>query len=229
MLLHISRNHDNMRKKNEDIEKKLENSSSKFAEIQETMTILNKRRHQNKNQIIESENKLEELRKLPEKNQKEIAECEKKVEKLAKQKIEQEEELQRNYKVVEQQTKPLIEEREKLETELMDLKINVDEAKADLALSESELKIVKHDETTEVRKYESMKGAYEESEQTLKEKKLKANELKESIPHIKQDVSEKSQQLLNLQTEEKQLRSQLIIIKGEVKLNKNLNYCFFCT
>ncbi|XP_061390983.1 structural maintenance of chromosomes protein 4 [Musca vetustissima] len=209
-------NHDNLRKKKEDIEKKLEKAKGNFAETQETMTVVNKRRHTNKNQVTKNEKELEDLRKVPEKNEKEIEECEKKLERLVKQKAEQEEELQRNYTVLEEQTKPLIEQREKLETELMDLKINVDEAKADLAMSQSELKILKSDETAETRKYETLKSSYEDSEQSLGEKKEQVVELQARLPELKKDIHEKTMKLKQLQQEEQQLRQQVMTIKAEI-------------
>ncbi|XP_073826332.1 structural maintenance of chromosomes 4-like protein gluon [Musca autumnalis] len=209
-------NHDNLRKKKEDIEKKLEKAKANFAETQETMTVVNKRRHTNKNQVTKNEKELEDLRKVPEKNEKEIEECEKKLERLVKQKAEQEEELQRNYTVLEEQTKPLIEQREKLETELMDLKLNVDEAKADLAMSQSELKILKSDETAETRKYETLKSSYEDSEKSLGEKKEQVVELQSRLPELKKDIHEKTLKLKQLQQEEQQLRQQVMTIKAEI-------------
>ncbi|XP_075152440.1 structural maintenance of chromosomes 4-like protein gluon [Haematobia irritans] len=209
-------NHENLRKKKEEIEKKLEKAKGNFAETQETMTVMNKRRHTNKTQVTKNESELEDLRKVPEKNEKEIEECEKKLERLMKQKTEQEEELQRNYTVLEEQTKPLIEKREKLETELMDLKLNVDEAKADLALSQSELKILKSDETAETRKYETLKASYEESEQDLKDKKEKTGELKGRLPLLKKEIHEKTQTLQKLQQDEQQLRQKIQMIKSEI-------------
>uniref|UniRef100_A0A1I8P3Q0 Structural maintenance of chromosomes protein n=1 Tax=Stomoxys calcitrans TaxID=35570 RepID=A0A1I8P3Q0_STOCA len=209
-------NHENLRKKKEDIEKKLEKAKGNFAETQETMTVMNKRRNTNKTQVAKNETELEDLRKVPERNEKEIEECEKKLQRLAKQKEEQEEKLEQNYAILEEQTKPLIEQREKLETELMDLKLNVDEAKADLAMSQSELKILKSGETTEVRKYETLKGSYEESEQSLKEKKQSVGELQGRLPELKKDIHVKTQALQKLQQEEQELRKQIMAIKSEI-------------
>uniref|UniRef100_A0A1A9X0Q7 Structural maintenance of chromosomes protein n=1 Tax=Glossina brevipalpis TaxID=37001 RepID=A0A1A9X0Q7_9MUSC len=205
-----------LRQKKEDFEKKLEKANKEYAEVQQIMKKLNETRKQNKAQMEKNETDLVELHKVPEKNKKEIAECEKKLEQVTKQKVKEEEELQRNYKRMEEQTKPLIEEREKRETELIDLKIHVDEAKADLALSESELKILKHDEVSETRKYESMKTSYEESQKTLNEKKVTMQELEGNLPVIKKEIEEKSNALLQLQQNEQNMRTQLMTIKSEI-------------
>lgn len=180
------------------------------------MTVLNKRRHNNKTQVGKNETELEDLRKIPEKNQKEIEECERKLERLVKQKGEQEEELQRNYTVLEEQTKPLIEKRGKLQTELIELQTNVDKAKGSLLLSEKELNILKHDETAEVRKYTLLKGSYEDSEQSLQEKKVKLEELKERMPEIKKQMAEKNEKFQKLQHDDQKLSQQLMTIKAEV-------------
>ncbi|KAL9928219.1 structural maintenance of chromosomes 4-like protein gluon isoform 1-T1 [Glossina fuscipes fuscipes] len=205
-----------LRQKKEDFEKKLEKANKEYVEVQQIMKKLNETRKQNKTQMEKNEVDLVELRKVPEKNNKEIKECEKKLECITKQKSEQEEELQRNYKCMQEQTKPLIDEREKLETELIDLKIHVDEAKADLALSESELRILKHDEVSETRKYESMKSSYEDSQRSLAEKKANMEEMGQNLPVIKKEIEEKSNALLQLQDDEQNKRTQLMKIKSEI-------------
>ncbi|XP_011192502.2 structural maintenance of chromosomes protein 4 [Zeugodacus cucurbitae] len=207
---------DALRKKKEEIEKQWENAHKNFTEIQQTMDMTNKRRKQNKTQMEKLKDDIIDLRKIPDKNEKEIGECQKKAEKLTDNKAELEEELQKNYISLEEITKPLIEKREQLETELVELKRNVDEDKAALALSESELKILKHDETTETRKYETMKTSYEESNSSLKEKITTVEELQCRLPEIQSEILEKTQYMQKLQIEEQQMREKLMILKAEI-------------
>ncbi|XP_055858458.1 structural maintenance of chromosomes protein 4 [Episyrphus balteatus] len=193
-----------------------EKALSDVTEVQTTMQATNKRRKQNKTQLEKLENELIDLHKVPEKNKKEIEECEKKCEKLSKQKGDLEEQLQRNYTELEEQTKPLIEQREVLETELIDLKKNVDEAKADLALSEQELKILKHDETQEKRKYESLKTSFDDSQTGLDQKQEKLHELQQTIPELVKQMSEKTIELQTNRKEEEALQARLLSLKAEI-------------
>ncbi|XP_054744816.1 structural maintenance of chromosomes protein 4 [Anastrepha obliqua] len=207
---------DALRKKKESIEKQWESAHKNFTEVQQTMDMTNKRRKQHKTQMEKLKDELVDLRKIPSKNEKEITECLKKVEKLNKDKSTMEEELQKNYVTLEKTTKPLIEKREKLETELVELKKHVDDAKAALALSESELKILKHDETTETRKYESLKTSYEESNKSLEEKQSTIQEMKDRLPEIQKEIVVKSHQVQKLQMEEQQKRGQLMTLTAEI-------------
>ncbi|CAD6999361.1 unnamed protein product [Ceratitis capitata] len=213
---------DALRKKKEDIEKKWESAHKNFTEVQQTMDMTNKRRKQHKTQMEKLKNELVEIKKIPEKNEKEIGECQKKIERLTKDKSAMEEELSNNYVTLEAVTKPLIEKREKLETELVELKKHVDEAKAALALSESELKILKHDETTETRKYESLKTSYEESESNLIEKRKNVEEMKCRLPEIQKEIEVKKQKMQKLQVEEQSMRGQLMTLKAEIN-EKNVS------
>ena len=205
-----------MRKNKETLAKKLEKSTSKFTEVQETMRATNTRRKANKTQVEKNEAELVDLRKVPGKNQGEILECEKKAEKLSKQKDDLAEELQKNYSLLEEQTKPLIERREQLENELIGLKKHVDDAKAELTVAESELKILKHDETTEARKYETMRTSYEESQNSLDEKRAKIEELHVRMPEIDEEIKSKTRQLEKLYKDEKEMRAKLMPLQAEV-------------
>uniref|UniRef100_A0A0K8WDU8 Structural maintenance of chromosomes protein n=1 Tax=Bactrocera latifrons TaxID=174628 RepID=A0A0K8WDU8_BACLA len=207
---------DSLRKRKEDIEKQWECAHKNFTEVQQTMDMTNKRRKQHKSQMEKLKDEIIDLRKIPAKNEKEIDECQKKAVKLTESKAELEEELQKNYVSLEQITKPLIEKREQLETELVELKKHVDEAKAALALSESELKILKHDETTETRKYETMKTSYDESNCSLREKIATIEEIKCQLPEIQSEIVEKTQYLQKLQFEEQQMREKLMTLKTEI-------------
>lgn len=205
-----------LQKNADQLKQKHEKAISDVTQVQTTMQATNKRRKQNKTQLEKMENELIDLQKVPEKNKKEIEECEKKCEKLTKQKTEMEEQLQRNYAELEEQTRPLIEQREVLETELIGLRKNVDEAKAELALSEQELKILKHDETQEKRKYESLKTSCEDSQTGLEEKQEKLQELQQKIPEIVQQMTEKTAELQTYRQEEQSLQSRLMSLKSEI-------------
>jgi SMC interacting uncharacterized protein involved in chromosome segregation len=72
--------------------------------------------------------------------------------------------LAENLKTLFADMKPLQEEKELLEKELETIKTSLDKLKADYTEAEKELEIVKKDETTEIRKYESLKHSFERSQ-----------------------------------------------------------------
>lgn len=184
------------------------------------MVATNKRRKQNQDQIKKLEHNIEELKTIPQKNQGEISDCEKKIQKLTKDKENLEEELQKNYTTIEDQTRPLIEEREKLETELIDKKKVVEETKAELSLTESELNILQDDEITEKRKYECLRSSFEESKQNLEEQKKQIEEIKATIPQLKEEIEQKTVELSNYIKEEKNLQNKLLSYKQEISEKK---------
>ncbi|XP_055375705.1 structural maintenance of chromosomes protein 4 [Condylostylus longicornis] len=214
-------NFEKMCKLKEEMETKLKKALNNFTEVQTTMAATNKRRKQNKQQLQKNEEKLIELQKLPEKNEKEIEECKTRIDKLSSQKNTLETELQKNYAEIKDQTQPLIEKRESLEGELIDLQKNVNEAKAALTVLEQELKILKHDETTEKRKYESMKSSFEESKIALDEKTEKVKEYQNLIPTIRKEIENKTVEVEKLRDEEEKTRLDLRNVMSEITEKKN--------
>lgn len=128
--------------------------------------------------------------------------------------------MQANLESLQSETQPLIEKKEKFETELIDLQKNVDECKAALTLSESELKICQSNETMEKRKYESLKVGYEEAENALTEKQAKLQELNKIIPEIKKEIFTKQNELQQNKIEEQRLTQQIRAQRADVSFEK---------
>lgn len=143
---------------------------------------------------------------IPAKNEKEIAECETKINRLRKDKEESEAALQRNLLEYKTLVDPLTAEKAKHETDLSEVKMRNDSAKAELTLAESELKLVQQNETTEKRKYDLYAYSLEESKGTLIERKKTLDELEALVPAIKEEMVECDQSLKQYKEEEKEVR-----------------------
>lgn len=164
---------------------------------------------------------------MPEKNATEIAECEKKIDKLTKQKDAQEEQLQTNLESLQTEIRPLIEKKEHFETNLMVLQVAVDESKAALTLSESELKICKENETSERRKYETLHMALTESRQSLAARQSEIADHMESIPELRLSMEAKCKELEENKREEEQLSSLLHSQRADVSNLENVEYYLY--
>lgn len=201
-------NYEMLNKKQDDYEQMLANVLRKDNEIQASMEATNKRRKQLKVQLKKEEENLEKFKNVPEKNAAEIVECERLIERHTKQKTDLEEQLQKNLEALESQTKPWIEDKEGLETERIGLQAKVNECNKAVGLAETELKMCLHNETTEKRKYESMKNSYDDSKQTFEEKKQRLQAIVDNVPELKRGLVEREQELDKCKTEESKLRNQ---------------------
>lgn len=193
------------------------NALAKFSEIQMTMDTTNKRRKLIKSQLQKEEDSLVELKLVPEKNASEIVECEQKIEKLTAECTKLEETLQVNLEKLKDEIQPFIDKKSKLESELINLQRDVDETKAALTMSESELNLCQSNETTERRKYSTLKNSFEESQQSLVEKQEKVRELEASIITFRKELIEKQQQLKVNEAKEKEASAKLQRIKADVR------------
>ncbi|XP_070505338.1 structural maintenance of chromosomes protein 4 [Chironomus tepperi] len=207
--------HDEM-KKYEELQGKIEEFKSmeakardKHQRVDAKMRETNTRRKDLKKQNDNEQKKLDQLQTLPERNQKEIDESQKIVERHMKEKEELEATLEQNTKSLKNDTKPLQDEKEPLEKELGVLKASLDTLKADYTEAEKELEIIKKDETTEIRKYESLKNSFEDTKKQLEEKQETVEKLKEEIPQMKQQVVVKQEEVKALQQEEQDVAGDL--------------------
>ncbi|CAH1709813.1 unnamed protein product [Chironomus riparius] len=203
--------HDEM-KKYEELQTKIEEfknmeakARDKHQRVDAKMRETNTRRKDLKKQNDNEQKKLDQLRTLPERNQKEIDESQKIVERHMKEKDELEATLEENTKSLKNDTKPLQDEKEPLEKELGVLKASLDTLKADYTEAEKELEIIKKDETTEIRKYESLKHSFEDTKKQLEEKQETVEKLKVEIPQMKQQVVVKQDEVKGLQQEEQEV------------------------
>lgn len=181
----------------------------------------NKQRKKDKAQIDKNDKELEELHKLPEKNAKEIEECQHKLERLEKEKLTLNEELEKQLTLLKEQSEPLTEKRLKCSDELIGLKEAVNTAREELQVHESKLKILKQVETTEARKYESLKSSYESAQQSLQNMTTKLEELSTNMPQLQEEIRTKSAEVEKLAKEERNLAMQCGKLREEVLLSDN--------
>lgn len=207
---------DSLFKQREQKENDLKAAQKKYDEIQEKMKGTNNRRKQLKASLEKETAKLDDLRKVPEKNTAEIAECEKKVSKLTAQKDEAQATLEKNMLAFKEETKELQEQKEKLQNELIGLREQADKDKSELQVIESKLKICKHDELTETRKYETFKNGYEDSKKSFEEKKERVQVVGKEVEEMRVRRAE-CQELYNRnKTEEEDLSGKVKVLRAKV-------------
>lgn len=204
-----------MREKEENEKKNLD-AQRKHIEVQALMTDINDNRKQNKTQVAKIKKELEKLQSLPEKNQIEINECEKKINTLTLEKKKHEDHLQNIYKITEKEMLPLIEKREKLETTLLQAMDHVNQAKSEVSVPETELKMVRSEEITQIRKYESLKSSYDDTKNELNEFIGRRDDFQANLPKIKSEIQQKTDKLHELQKEERVMQGQLMTFKNKV-------------
>lgn len=214
-------------KKHDELTNKLEefkNMETKAREshqrVDAAMKETNARRKELMKQNQNEEKKLEELRARPEKNKQEIAESEKLVAKYTKEKADHEAKLEENMRSLKNDTQPLQDEKEPLERDLGTLKASLDQVKAQYTETEKELEIIKKDETTEIRKYETMRHGFEETKEKLVEEKELLQNLSQQIPQMKEQVLEKQGQKAALEAEEKETQVDLNKVRSRLEENR---------
>lgn len=184
--------------------------------VQAKMKATNNRRKELKKQQEVDKKSLEDLQTLPERNNKEIAESEQQIGKMSKEKVDMENVLTNNLAKLEVDTKPLREEKEPLEKELGTIRAKLDELKANYSVTEKELDLMRMDETTEVRKFETLKNSFEDTKRDYKEKNENLEELKSSIPVMKKELVDKQEQIKVLQGEETAATAELSKIRTKI-------------
>lgn len=155
---------------------------------------------------------------VPEKNKKDIAEAEAKMAQLETKKKGEEEKHQSNLTKLNEKTQPLRAQKEKLQEELGGVEVKVNEAKSQLTLAESEMKLVKHNETKEKAKFNTLEYDMEQTKEFLCERQKLLKELEESIPKIKNEIGVCNQKIEESKTEEKQLGQELRTISSIVSI-----------
>lgn len=213
-------------KKNDELAARLEECKTiegkargSYQRVDAKLKATNIRRKELKKQVDADLKKLEELKTLPERNKLEIEESQKMIQTHTTLKTELETVLTANLKTLVNDTKPLQEEKEPLERELGTIKATLDKLRADYSEAEKELEIIQKDETTECRKYESLRHSLEETKQQLDEKEKILAESKANLPTMKENVTAKQTELKDLQTQEAEMVVELR--KVRLKLDEN--------
>lgn len=213
-------------KKHEELTSKLDECKQLEGKAREAhqrvdakMKATNNRRKDLKKQVDIDQKKLEELKSLPERNKLEIEESQKQIQRFTTEKAELDQKLVENLNNIKIDTKPFQDEKEPLEKELGDLKATLDERKADYVEAEKELEIILKDETTESRKYESLRHSFDEVKQQLVEKQNTLTESQVSLPEMKESLMTKQQELKQVQQQEAEVLADLRKIR--LKLDEN--------
>lgn len=191
-----------------------------YQRVDAKMKATNNRRKDLKKQVDADEKKLETLKTLPERNQVEIEESKKQIDRLAVEKTELDTKLAENLKTLVTDTKPLQEEKEPLEKDLGVVKATLDKLKADYSEAEKELEIIRKDEITESRKYESLRHSLEETKQQLVEKENSLTDMKATLPEMKQSLVDKQQELKGAQQQEAEAIVELRKVRAKLDENR---------
>lgn len=215
-------------KKHDELTAKLEEYKSLEAKarkahqrVDASMKETNNRRKDLKKQVETDQKKLEELKTLPERNKQEIEESQKQIERVTKEKTELDEKLAENLKTLDNDTKPLQDEKDPLEKELSVLKATLDQRKADYSEAEKELEVIRKDETTENRKYESLRHSFDEVKGQLDEKRNTLSESQVALPDMKESLVKKQQELKIVQQKEAEIITDLQKIRAKLDENRS--------
>lgn len=211
--------HDDMTAKFEECKAIEAKARDSHQRVDAKMKATNIRRKDLKKQVDADQKKLEDLENLPERNKKEIEESQQQIKRLGSEKTVLETKLAENLKTLVTETKPLQEQKEPLEQELGTLKATLDQRKADFVEAQKELEIIRKDETTEHRKYESLRQSMEETKQQLAEKQNSLTDIKANLPEMKKELLQKQGELKKVQETEAETLADLR--KVRMKLDEN--------
>lgn len=181
-----SKKYEQLEKKKEDLTEAFENANRKDIKLQAEMTQINTTRKKNKGLITAEKKKLDDLLALPEKNAKEVIECEKKLRFLVPKKEEHELKKAEFMSTLATATKDLQAKKEVAQTDLINLKKNVDETKAARDIAEFEMKMYISSETNEQKKCDTLREQFESAKSTLKSRKNEIQNLTTSVPEKEQ-------------------------------------------
>ncbi|XP_046426199.1 structural maintenance of chromosomes protein 4 isoform X1 [Neodiprion fabricii] len=174
---------DQLTAKYEEIKKKDEQL---HAELVET----NKRRKANMATVKTEKEKLESLSKVPEKNAKDIAECEGLHERCIADREKAEATLATLMNGLKKKTEPLLEQRRLLETELMSLRKNVDQARGNLEIAQSSLRLYTSAEVAEKAKLEELQESLKNTNDLLRQRKEQIKVFDIKIPATEKSLVE---------------------------------------
>ncbi|EDW04011.1 structural maintenance of chromosomes protein 4 isoform X2 [Drosophila grimshawi] len=203
-------------KQREAIKKELVGADRSYTEVQSAMENTNKQRKKDKAQIDKNEKELDELHKLPAKNEKEIEECEHKMERLEQEKVTLSEEREKQLTLFNEKSAPLTEKRLKYSDELIGHKEAANEARETLHVHESKMKILKQVEVTETRKYQTLKSAYEEAQESQQQMTTKLQELNENMPQLDEEIAIKTAEIEKLTKDERNMSTQRTKLREEI-------------
>ncbi|CAG0879730.1 unnamed protein product [Darwinula stevensoni] len=195
--------------------KEMESLKEQFKTLEQEDAKINdekKRKNQLRKKLQENlqaeQTKAEQLKDVPEKNREKIQELEKASEMAEKEKVEAEETLNQAMSSLRDETKPLQEKKAVLETQLIDLKKDVNETKAARDMAQSDLDVYQRTERTEKTRLEQLQDQRKTATQQLQQKAMELKELEKTIPRMEKELSGGKKELAELAEKEGGLHEQ---------------------
>ncbi|KAK8749380.1 hypothetical protein OTU49_015814 [Cherax quadricarinatus] len=213
-------------KKLEKISKIKEECSEKFkalesedVKMQEDLKHKNQKRKKLMSQLSGEKSRLEELEKVPEKNKKDIEECQKLRDNLENVRKKEETAYHKVMSTLNSETQQLQDEKAKFETQLIDLRKEVDEAKSALDIAQCELDIYQSTERNEKRKLEQIIAGLEKARDTVRQRTREITNMEDSIPRNEEQLKTDLHKLQGLVPEQEKVEERLRTMR--VKLEES--------
>lgn len=200
---------ENISKTKEECSEKFKGLESEDVKLQEDLKHKNQKRKKLISQLNTEKTKLEELLQVPEKNEKDIQECEGLRDTLEEKRKKEEEAYHKAMTTLNSETQQLQDEKAKYETQLIDLRKEVDETKSVVDIAQSELDIYQSTERNEKKKLEQIVAGLEKAENTVSSREEEVQRLDEQIPKSEQKLNEDMLRLQQLIPEQQQVEEEL--------------------
>lgn len=181
---------DALQNKKDKVTAKYDDIKNKDEQLHAELVETNKRRKANMASVKTEKAKLEDLSKVPEKNAKDIAECEELYERCVAEREKEEAALTVLMNGLKKKTEPLLEQRRKLETDLISLRKNVDQARANFEIAQSSLQLYTAAEASEKAKLQELQMTLKNTVELLQERKQQIKSFDSKIPATEKSLAE---------------------------------------
>lgn len=197
----------------EELSEKFKALESEDVKMQEDLKHKNQKRKKMMAQLTADKNKLEELEKIPEKNEESIEECVTLREQLEAKRKDEEEAYHKAMSTLNTETQQLQDEKAQYETQLIDLRKTVNEAKSALDIAQSELDIYQSKERTEKKKLEQIMAGLETARNTVQNQSAQVKKLEKEIPEHNKKLKVQQEKL-------QQILPELQVVEGELRTHR---------
>ncbi len=179
-----------------EVQEKLDKAQEAFkkhevedATIREDMKNMNAKRKRLKKATENEKEKLEKLKGVPESNRIKIEECTELRDKLTKQAEEDQKKYDEALAEVQKETQKYQDEKEPLETELIELRKNVNDKNSALTLAQAEKDRLNSKEEKAKAHLDTLQLSKDQAERDLKNRKTQMEGLEKSIPALRKEVT----------------------------------------
>ncbi|KAK3856062.1 hypothetical protein Pcinc_037572 [Petrolisthes cinctipes] len=193
----------------EECTEKFKALESEDVKMQEDLKHKNQKRKKMIGQLTTEKDKLEQLSKVPAKNEKDIEECENLRTDLEEESTKTEEAYHEAMSTLNSETQQLQDEKAKFETELIDLRKGVDEAKSVVDIAQAEMDILLSTGRTEQKKLEQIISSLEKAEEKIKTRMVDVKKLEEALPRHEDNFQRSNESLLKLIPELQKVEEEL--------------------